>query len=136
MMSETKPIRVLLAKPGLDGHDQGAKVVVQALLAAGMDVFYTGLRQSPENIVEAAEAREVDVIGLSVMTGAHLPICTQLKTLFEEQGLDGKLWIVGGNVPKSDHAALEALGVARVFSTGARLEEMVNFINERMGREG
>ena len=134
-MSETKPIRVLLAKPGLDGHDQGAKVVVQALLAAGMDVFYTGLRQSPENIVEAAKAREVDVIGLSVMTGAHLPICTQLKTLFEEQGLDGKLWIVGGNVPRTDHAALEALGVARVFSTGARLEDMVNFINERMGRE-
>ena len=133
-MTEKKPIRVLLAKPGLDGHDQGAKVVVQALLAAGMDVFYTGLRQSPEDIVEAAKAREVDVIGLSVMTGAHLPICTQLKTLFEEQGLDGKLWIVGGNVPKTDHAALEALGVARVFSTGARLEEMVAFINERMGR--
>ncbi len=134
-MTETKPIRVLLAKPGLDGHDQGAKVVVQALLAAGMDVFYTGLRQSPEEIVEAAKAREVDVIGLSIMTGAHLPICTQLMTLFAEQGLGDKLWIVGGNVPKSDHAALEAMGVARVFSTGARLEEMVAFINERMGRE-
>jgi methylmalonyl-CoA mutase C-terminal domain/subunit len=134
-MSESKPIRVLLAKPGLDGHDQGAKVVVQALLAAGMDVFYTGLRQSPEEIVEAAKAREVDVIGLSIMTGAHLPICTQLKRLFDAQGLGDKLWIVGGNVPQSDHAALEALGVARVFSTGARLEEMVAFINERMGRE-
>jgi methylmalonyl-CoA mutase C-terminal domain/subunit len=134
-MSDTKPIRVLLAKPGLDGHDQGAKVVVQALLAAGMDVFYTGLRQSPEEIVEAAKAREVDVIGLSIMTGAHLPICTQLKTLFEEQGLGDKLWIVGGNVPRTDHAALEAMGVARVFSTGAKLEEMTAFINERMGRE-
>ena len=130
-MTETKPIRVLLAKPGLDGHDQGAKVVVQALLAAGMDVFYTGLRQSPEEIAEATKAREVDVIGLSIMTGAHLPICTQLKALFDEQGLGDKLWIVGGTVPKSDHAALEALGVARVFSTGAKLEEMVEFIKQR-----
>jgi len=130
-MSETKPIRVLLAKPGLDGHDQGAKVVAQALMAAGMEVFYTGLRQSPEAIVAAALKHDVDVIGLSIMTGAHIPICTQLKGLFAEHGLGGKLWIVGGNVQKSDHAALEALGVARVFSTGAGLEEMVAFIQEK-----
>ncbi len=129
-MSDTKPIRVLLAKPGLDGHDQGAKVVVQALMAAGMEVIYTGLRQSPEEIAEAAKARGVDVIGLSIMTGAHLPICTQLKQLFVERGLGDKLWVVGGNVPRSDHGALEALGVARVFSTGAKLEEMVVFIQE------
>ena len=133
-MNETKPIRVLLAKPGLDGHDQGAKVVAQALMAAGMDVFYTGLRQSPEAIVEAAGRHEVDVIGLSIMTGAHIPICTQLKQLFDEHGLGDKLWIAGGNIQQSDHAALEALGVAKVFSTGAKLEEMVAFINERMGR--
>jgi len=129
-MSDAKPIRVLLAKPGLDGHDQGAKVVAQALMAAGMEVFYTGLRQSPEAIVEAAKAHNVDVIGLSIMTGAHVPICTQLKALFDEHGLGGKLWIAGGNIPQSDHAALEALGVARVFSTGANLEEMVAFIRE------
>lgn len=134
-MSETKPIRVLLAKPGLDGHDQGAKVVAQALTAAGMDVFYTGLRQSPEDIVGAAKRHEVDVIGLSIMTGAHVPICARLKQLFDEQGLSDRLWIAGGNIPQSDHAALEALGVARVFSTGARLDEMVAFINERMGRD-
>ena len=132
-MTETNPIRVLLAKPGLDGHDQGAKVVAQALMAAGMEVFYTGLRQSPEAIVQAAKRHDVDVIGLSIMTGAHIPICTQLKGLFEEHGLAGKLWIVGGNVPKTDHGALEALGVARVFSTGASLEEMVGFIQERCG---
>jgi methylmalonyl-CoA mutase C-terminal domain/subunit len=130
-MTETKSIRVLLAKPGLDGHDQGAKVVAQALMAAGMEVFYTGLRQSPEAIVEAAKKHAVDVIGLSIMTGAHVPICTQLRGLFEEHGLAGKLWIAGGNIPRSDHAALEALGVARVFSTGASLQEMVTFIQER-----
>jgi len=130
-MTDTKAIRVLLAKPGLDGHDQGAKVVAQALMAAGMDVFYTGLRQSPEASAEAAKRHEVDVIGLSIMTGAHIPICTQLKQLFNEQGLSGKLWIAGGNIPQSDHAALKDLGVARVFSTGASLEEMVAFIQER-----
>lgn len=129
-MSLTRPIRVLIAKPGLDGHDQGAKVVVRALMDAGFEVIYTGLRQSAEAIAAAARDEDVDVIGLSVMSGAHLPICEKLKPLLKETGLDEKLWLVGGNIPARDRDALVALGVDGVFPTGSNFDDIADFIRE------
>ena len=99
-------IRVLLAKPGLDGHDVGAKVVVQALLDAGFDVTYTGLRQTPEAIAKAAQAINADVIGLSILSGAHVPLCRRIRDLLLEHGLHDKLWLVGGNIPEADRLVL------------------------------
>ena len=121
-------IKVVLAKPGLDGHDQGAKVVVRALLDAGMDVHYTGLRQTPEQVVEAALQHQADVIALSSMAGSHLPFCTRLKPLLEAAGLGSKLWVIGGNLPAQDHDALRALGFKGVFQTGSRLDDICDFI--------
>jgi methylmalonyl-CoA mutase C-terminal domain/subunit len=127
-----KPIRVLLAKPGLDGHDRGAKVVAHALRDAGMEVIYTGLHQTAEQIVEAAIQEDVDVIGLSVLSGAHLPLTEKLMGLLRQEGLEKTTVIVGGNVPGRDVEKLEALGVARVFRTGSRFEDIVGFIDERV----
>jgi methylmalonyl-CoA mutase C-terminal domain/subunit len=121
-------IRVLVAKPGLDGHDVGAKLVCRALMDAGMEVIYTGLRQSPESIARAAADEDVQVIGLSILSGAHLPLCRRVKEEMDERGLGEVLWIVGGNIPRGDAAELEALGVRRVFPTGAPFEEIVAFI--------
>lgn len=128
-----KPTRVLLAKPGLDGHDRGAKVVAHALRDAGMEVIYTGLHQTVEQIVEAAIQEDVDVIGLSVLSGAHLPLTEKLMGLLREEGLTELLVVVGGNIPRRDVAKLEDLGVARVFPTGSRFEDIVSFIQERAG---
>ena len=125
-------IKVVLAKPGLDGHDQGAKVVVRALLDAGFDVHYTGLRQTPEQVVAAAVREKADVIALSSMAGSHLPFCRRLKPLLEEAGLGDKLWIIGGNLPAQDHDALRALGFAGVFPTGSKLDAIGEFIRERV----
>ena len=122
-MTRERPIRVLLAKPGLDGHDQGAKVVVRALMDAGFEVIYTGLRQSPEG---------VDVIGLSSLAGSHIPFCRKLKPLLDENGLTDKVWIVGGNIPAQDHDTLREIGVHGVFPTGTRLNEIVDFIREKV----
>jgi methylmalonyl-CoA mutase C-terminal domain/subunit len=127
-----KPIRVLLAKPGLDGHDRGAKVVAHALRDAGMEVIYTGLHQTAEQIVEAAIQEDVDVIGLSVLSGAHLPLTEKLMGLLRQEGLEKTTVIVGGNVPGRDVEKLEALGVARVFRTGSRFEDIVGFIDEKV----
>jgi methylmalonyl-CoA mutase C-terminal domain/subunit len=127
-----KPIRVLIAKPGLDGHDRGAKVVAHALRDAGMEVIYTGLHQTVEAIVETALQEDVDVIGLSVLSGAHLPLTEKLMTLLREKGLGDLLVIVGGNVPGRDVEKLEALGVARVFRTGSRFEDIVTFVEARV----
>jgi methylmalonyl-CoA mutase, C-terminal domain len=127
-MNESKPIKVVLAKPGLDGHDQGAKVVVRAMLDAGFDVHYTGLRQTPEQVVEAALRENADVIALSSMAGSHLPFCTRLKPLLEHAGLGDRLWIIGGNLPAQDHDALRALGFKGVFQTGSRLDAICDFI--------
>jgi methylmalonyl-CoA mutase C-terminal domain/subunit len=121
-------VRVLIAKPGLDGHDVGAKLVCRALMEAGMEVIYTGLRQSPEAIARAAADEDVQVVGLSVLSGAHLPLCRRVKEEMDRRGLDEVLWIVGGNIPRQDAAELEALGVHRVFPTGAPFEEIVDFI--------
>jgi methylmalonyl-CoA mutase C-terminal domain/subunit len=121
-------IKVVVAKPGLDGHDQGAKVVVQALLAAGFDVRYTGLRQTPEQVRDAALEFDADVIALSSMAGAHLSFGQRLKPLLEQAGLEDRLWIFGGNIPASDHDALRALGFKGVFATGSRLDSIVDYI--------
>jgi len=130
-----RPIRVLVGKPGLDGHDVGAKVVCRALRDAGMEVIYTGLRRSAEEIVATAVQEDVDVLGLSILSGAHLPLCRQVASALAARGLSGEfLWIVGGNVPRRDFAALEALGVARVFPTGSDFGDVAGFIEQRVGR--
>lgn len=126
-----RKIRVLVAKPGLDGHDVGAKVVVRALVDAGFEVIYTGLRQSPEAIAEAARDEDVDVIALSILSGSHIPICQRLKVLLDEYGLGGKLWIIGGNVPEQDHGTLRDIGLDAVFNTGTKLDTIVQFIKEK-----
>jgi len=125
-----RPIKVLVAKPGLDGHDQGAKTVVWALMEAGMEVLYTGLRQSPETIAQAARDEDVDVIGLSILSGAHIPICEKMAALRKSYGIDDKCWLVGGNIPARDHDALKALGVDGVFPTGSRFEHIVDTIKK------
>lgn len=130
-MSERR-IKVLLAKPGLDGHDVGAKVVVQALLQAGFDVIYTGLRQTPEAIVQAAREADVDVIGLSILSGSHIPLCRRLRDLMFDRALHDKLWIVGGNIPEADRMVLRQLGYRGVFPTGSRTDDIVSFIRENV----
>ena len=127
-----KRIRVLIAKPGLDGHDVGAKVVARALRDAGFEVIYTGLKKSVEDIARAAGQEDVDVIGLSVLSGSHLPLCRKLKAQLEQQDLEDKLWIVGGNIPRKDQAELEKLGVDAVFSTGSTTGSIVSFIREHV----
>jgi len=127
------PIRVLVAKPGLDGHDVGAKLICRALRDAGMEVAYTGLRQSPEAIATVALEEGVEVLGLSILSGAHLPLCRRVAAALDTAGIrDDLLWIVGGNIPEQDHAALRELGVAAVFSTGAPFEAVVEFIHQRV----
>ncbi len=132
-MSENRKrkIKVLLAKPGLDGHDVGAKVVVRALLEAGMDVIYTGLRKSPQQIAEAARDSKADVIALSILSGSHMPICTALKDELSKWQLSNKVWVIGGNIPEGDHQKLRDLGLDGVFNTGANLDEIVRFIEEK-----
>ncbi len=127
--ARARPVKVILAKPGLDGHDQGAKVVARALLAAGFDVIYTGLRQTPEAVARAALEEDADVIALSSMAGSHLAFCRKLKPLLEQARLQDKLWIIGGNIPKRDHDALRALGFRGIFATGARLDDITRFID-------
>ena len=124
----TRRIRVLMAKPGLDGHDRGAKVVARALRDAGMEVVYTGLRQTPEQIVAAAGQEDVDVVGLSILSGAHLPICRRVLELLREQGLSGVKVFVGGIIPTQDIGELRQLGVAEVFLPGASTEDVVQRI--------
>jgi methylmalonyl-CoA mutase C-terminal domain/subunit len=122
---------VLVAKPGLDGHDVGAKVVALALRDAGFEVIYTGLKKTPEEIVRIAEQEDVDVVGLSILSGSHLYLCEKVEALLEARELDDKLFIVGGNVPKRDQERLRELGVDAVFATGSRTESIVSFIRER-----
>jgi len=131
-MSADRRIRIVVAKPGLDGHDVGAKVVVRALMDAGFEVIYTGLRQPPEAVARVALEEDVDVIALSSMAGSHIPFCQRLKPLLEEAGLADKLWMIGGNLPKQDHEALRALGFKGVFPTGSKLDDIVRFIRENV----
>jgi methylmalonyl-CoA mutase, C-terminal domain len=121
-------IRVLVAKPGLDGHDRGAKVIARALRDAGMEVVYTGLRQTPEMIVNAALQEDVQVIGLSILSGAHNAIVPRVMELLKEKKMSDVLVIVGGIVPDEDAAQLKRIGVAQVYQPGATLDSIVNFI--------
>lgn len=130
--SRPAPLRVLLAKPGLDGHDVGAKVVVRALMDAGFEVIYTGLRQTPEAIARIALEEDVDVIALSSMAGSHLAFCGRLAPLLRESGLADKLWVIGGNLPAQDHPELRELGFRGVFPTGSRLADIVAYIGENV----
>jgi methylmalonyl-CoA mutase, C-terminal domain len=125
MMSK---IRVVIAKPGLDGHDRGAKVIARALRDAGMEVIYTGLRQTPEQIVSAALQEDADVIGLSILSGAHNHICPRVMELLKAQGLDDVLVVVGGIIPDVDIAGLEEIGVKGIFLPGTPMQEIVEFI--------
>ena len=124
----TKKIRVLIAKPGLDGHDRGAKIIARALRDAGMEVIYTGLRQTPEMIASAALQEDVDVIGLSILSGAHNAIVPRVMELLKEKGMTDVVVIVGGIVPDEDAAELKRQGVGAVFQPGSSLEAIVTFI--------
>jgi methylmalonyl-CoA mutase C-terminal domain/subunit len=121
-------LRVLVAKPGLDGHDRGAKVVARALRDAGMEVVYTGLRQSPEQIVAAAAQEDVNAIGLSILSGAHLPICRRVIELLKEKGMDSVRVFVGGIIPAQDIPELKSLGVSEIFLPGSSTQDMIRVI--------
>ena len=121
-------IRVVIAKPGLDGHDRGAKIVARALRDAGMEVIYMGLRQSPEQIVAAAEQEDADIIGLSILSGAHLPICRRVVELLKERRMEGVRVFLGGIIPSQDIPELKRLGVAEVFLPGSSTEDVVRMI--------
>lgn len=121
--------RVIIAKPGLDGHDRGAKVIARALRDAGMEVIYTGLRQTPEQIAAAALQEDADVIGLSILSGAHMHICPRLMDLLRERGLGHITVLVGGIIPDVDVPKLEALGIRGVFLPGTVMQDIVDFIN-------
>jgi methylmalonyl-CoA mutase C-terminal domain/subunit len=123
------PIRVLIAKLGLDGHDRGAKVIARALRDAGMEVIYTGLRQTPEMIASAALQEDADVIGLSILSGAHNHIAPRLMQLLKEKGLDDVLVVIGGIIPDVDIPKLKEIGVRGIFLPGTPMQEIVNFIN-------
>ena len=124
-----RKLRVVIAKPGLDGHDRGAKVIARALRDAGMEVIYTGLRQTPEQIASAALQEDADVIGLSILSGAHNHIAPRLMQLLREQGLDDVLVLVGGIIPDVDIPKLKTIGVKGVFLPGTPMQEIIDFIN-------
>lgn len=129
-MSEDRKIRVIVAKPGLDGHDRGAKVVARALRDAGMEVIYTGLRQTPEQVVQAAVQEDVDVIGLSILSGAHTYLVPRIVELLKEEGMDDVLVTVGGIIPEEDVPMLNEHGVTGIFGPGTPTGEIVEFIKE------
>src|SRR5437899_45478 len=124
----SRSIRVLVAKPGLDGHDRGAKVIARALRDAGMEVIYTGIRQTPEMIVEAALQEDVDVIGLSILSGAHQAIFPRIMTLLKQRGLDDVPVVAGGIIPESDVPELEQLGIRAVFGPGTSTQQVVDYV--------
>jgi methylmalonyl-CoA mutase C-terminal domain/subunit len=124
-----RKLRIVIAKPGLDGHDRGAKVIARALRDAGMEVIYTGLRQTPEQIVSAALQEDADVIGLSILSGAHNHIAPKLMSLLKEKGLDDVLVVIGGIIPDVDIPRLAALGIKGVFLPGTPMQDIVSFIN-------
>ncbi len=129
-----RKVRVLVAKPGLDGHDRGAKVVARALRDAGMEVIYTGIRQTPEMIVEAALQEDVDVIGLSILSGAHMALFPRIIELMKENGLDDVLVIAGGIIPDEDIAQLKEMGITGIFGPGTSTQDIVAFINTNVRR--
>jgi methylmalonyl-CoA mutase, C-terminal domain len=126
-------IRVVIAKPGLDGHDRGAKVVARALRDAGMEVVYTGLHQTPEQIVETVVQEDADAVGLSVLSGAHMTLFARLAELLDERGIDDVVVFGGGIIPDEDIPELERLGVQKIFTPGATTEEIVSWVRENVG---
>jgi methylmalonyl-CoA mutase, C-terminal domain len=128
-------IRVLVAKPGLDGHDRGAKVIARALRDAGMEVIYTGLRQTPEQIVNAALQEDVDAIGLSILSGAHMHLFPRIMDLVRQKGLDDVLVFGGGIIPDPDIVKLKELGVSEIFPPGSSLDEIVDFVRSNVGKK-
>ena len=127
-------IRVLVAKPGLDGHDRGAKVIARGLRDAGMEVIYTGIHQTPEDIVEAAIQEDVDAVGLSSLSGAHMTLFPRVAELLRERGMKNVLVIGGGIIPPDDVAALKEVGIDRIFGPGTSLKEVVAYLEERAGK--
>jgi methylmalonyl-CoA mutase C-terminal domain/subunit len=127
-------IRVVIAKPGLDGHDRGAKVIARALRDAGMEVIYTGLRQTPEQIVGAALQEDADVIGLSILSGAHMHICPRVMELLQEKGLEDVLVVIGGIIPDVDIPKLQAMGIKGIFLPGSPMQEIIDYINANVRR--
>jgi len=132
MIDEQFKIRVLVAKPGLDGHDRGAKVIARALRDAGMEVIYTGIRQTPQMIVEAADQEDVDVVGISVLSGAHAEIFPEIITGLKEKGMGDVVIVAGGIIPVDDHETLTRMGVRKFFGPGTATQEVVNFIKETL----
>ena len=127
-----RPIRVLVGKPGLDGHDRGAKVIARALRDSGMEVIYTGIRQSPQMIAQAASQEDVDVIGMSILSGAPLEILPEIMSLLKDQGMDDVIVVVGGIIPEVDRQPLKDLGIAEVFGPGTTTGSIVEFIQEKI----
>ena len=128
MVQETQPIRVLVAKPGLDGHDRGAKVIARALRDSGMEVIYTGIRQTPQMIVQAAVQEDVHVLGLSILSGAHLEILPEIMRLLREEKMDEVKVVLGGIIPEQDRDTLLEMGISAVFGPGTSTNEIVEFI--------
>src|SRR6266498_3973786 len=125
-------IRVIVAKPGLDGHDRGAKVIARAFRDAGFEVIYTGLRQTPEQIVNAALQEDADVIGISVLSGAHMTLCPRIMELMKKEGLDDVLVLVGGIIPDQDIVKLKELGLSEIFQPGASTEDIVAYVRSHV----
>ena len=132
MSGPTRPIRVLVAKPGLDGHDRGAKVIARALRDAGMEVIYTGLRQTPEQIVGAALQEDADVVGLSILSGAHMHICPRVMELLKEKGLTDVLVVIGGIIPDVDVPKLNGMGITGIFLPGTPMQQIVDYITKNV----
>ena len=130
-----RKIRVVIAKPGLDGHDRGAKVIARALRDVGMEVIYTGLRQTPEQIVETALQEDADVVGISILSGAHNYVCPRLTELLSENGLNDVLVVVGGIIPDADVENLKGLGIAAVFQPGTPMRSIIDFIENNVRPE-
>ena len=133
-MAERRPIRVLIAKPGLDGHDKGAKIVAKGLKDAGMEVIYTGIRQTGDAILKTAIQESVDVIGLSILSGTHLSICKELMEKMRRENLRDVLVLVGGIIPKKDVNRLKGIGITQVFRPGSKMDEIASFIENEISR--
>jgi methylmalonyl-CoA mutase C-terminal domain/subunit len=129
-MADDNRIRVLVAKPGLDGHDRGAKVVARALRDSGMEVIYTGLRQTPEMIAQSALQEDVDVVGVSILSGAHLELFPLILQKLRDKGLDGTIVMAGGIIPEEDHPALREMGIAGIFGPGTKTSDIASYIRE------
>ena len=125
----SRPIRVVIAKPGLDGHDRGAKIIARSLRDAGMEVIYTGLHQTPEQIVATVVQEDADAVGLSILSGAHMTLVPRVMELLREESADGVLVLVGGTIPREDIPELKRIGVAEVYTPGAPIQDMIDFLN-------